>query len=138
MATLQKLFVEAEGLGREPPFWPIDIMRLATQIAGHKNHREAVVRLKAFLDDESAFLRHLGLRALRLIEGAQVDAATILRTTALLASDEAPNVRAEAARLLMDARRASAPVLEALAKAASDDDTDYVRNQADEALQALR
>jgi HEAT repeat protein len=137
MPSLKELFDEVETLGREMPFWPVDIMRIAMEFSQHPESKHAVAGLQLFLDDNSNFIRHVGLRALRLIQGAALDAGTVQRATIMIRTDEAPNVRAEAARLLLSSGTGSKSVREALALAATSDAVDYVRHQAAEALRGL-
>lgn len=134
MTSIEDLAQEAANLGQDRIIFPIDILELANTIASHSDRLAAVPSLVALLAHESNFQRHIALRALRLIGPEALTVDVVNRATQMIASDDAPNLRAEAVRLIVVAQPNLSMIRETLIKAAAEDDTDYVRVAAADAL----
>jgi hypothetical protein len=135
MASIAKLLDDLATFGTDRIVFPIDMWELANAFAGHDDRRSAISGLRGFLPHEWNFQRHIAVRALRLIGGDALSDDVIDQAASMVLEDDAPNVRAEAARLLAAGRR-TPRVRAALIKAANSDDTVYVREEAQRALQA--
>ncbi len=82
------------------------------------------------LGHESNFQRHVALRALRLIGLEDGTSRVVGIALSIIESDEAPNVRAEAVRLVGSSGEDPRRVRDGLANAAAQDNTEYVHNEA--------
>jgi HEAT repeat protein len=134
MKGIAALLDEAAQLGLDRIIFPIDILKLANDIAGHPDKRKAVDGLIEWLGHESNSQRHVALRALRLIGPDALSRGLVGLALAIVKADDAPNVRAEAVRLVAASGVKTRRVRDALAKAAAQDDTDYVRREAAHSL----
>jgi HEAT repeat protein len=72
-----------------------------------------------------------------LILGDRAGDRLVAKALQLLSSDPAPSVRAEAARVVMDACRNTPTICRALKRAVASDEEGYVRHQSAEALAEL-
>jgi HEAT repeat protein len=128
------LINEVRTFGTDRIVMPSDIMNLAYRISDHPERLAALPSLVAWMDHPSNFTRHVATRAMQLIGPDVLTDAVIAKALLMVRGDDAPNVRAEAIRLLGRSGRRDAAVLAALSTSAQSDDTDYVRNQASEVL----
>jgi hypothetical protein len=134
--TISTLIAELQKFGTDRIVMPFDIMNLAYRISEHPECTTALPQLVAWMDHPSNFTRHIAMRALQLMGPDVLTDAVVGKAVLMVRSDDAPNVRAEAIRLLARSSRRDPTILAALATAALSDDTDYVRNQAREVLDA--
>jgi HEAT repeats len=134
--SITTLIKEVQTFGADRIVMPFDIMNLAYRISEHPECTGAVPSLVAWMDHPSNFTRHVATRALQLIGPDVLTEAIVAKALLMVRDDDAPNVRAEAIRLLARSNRRDAAVLAALSTTAASDDTDYVRNQAREVLLA--
>jgi hypothetical protein len=134
--SIATLIKEIQSFGTERIVMPFDIMNLAHRISEHPERAAALPNLDAWMSHPSNFTRHVAIRAMQLMGADVLTDAVVAKALLIARDDDAPNVRAEAIRLLGRSGRRDAAVLAALAKTAEADDTDYVRNQAREVLLA--
>lgn len=137
MTSINDLTQEAANLGQDRMVFPIDILHLANALATHDDRQVAVPALVALLSHEWNFQRHVALRALRLIGPGVLTIEAVERAMKLIATDDAPNVRAEAVRLIAAAPVLPSMIRETLIKAAAEDNTVYVRDAAADVLREL-
>jgi HEAT repeat protein len=135
-ATITSLIEEVQTFGADRMIMPFDIMNLAYRISEHPKRTAALPNLVAWMDHPSHFIRHVATRALQLMGPDVLTDAVMAKALLMVRDDDAPNVRAEAIRLLGRSGQRDAAVRAALATSARSDDTDYVRNQAREVLLA--
>jgi HEAT repeat protein len=131
------LIKEVQTFGADRIVMPFDIMNLAYRISEHPERTAALSNLVAWMDHPSNFTRHIATRALQLMGPEVLTDAVVGKALLIVCCDDAANVRAEAIRLLGRSGRRDAAVLAALSTTAASDDTDYVRNQAREVLDAV-
>jgi HEAT repeats len=132
-----ELIEEVETLGHAGVVMPFDIMNLASRLAGHPERDTVTGKLVIWMDHPSNFIRHIATRTLQLMGADSLDEAVFAKALRMVQTDDAPNVRAEAIRLLAKSKRHGPEFVVALADAADRDDTDYVRDAAREALALL-
>jgi uncharacterized protein (DUF433 family) len=130
-------------VGHNHMVMPFNLMWLAGHIAEHPDRVQALPALRDMIADTDKYdhhARHIALRALRLIGGADQDPATVQRASELLQHDDASNVRFEAVRVLADAGKAGVTpaVLAALDAASRLDDDAGLRTYAAEAAATLK
>jgi hypothetical protein len=135
--SITTLIKEVQTFGADRIVMPFDIMNLAYRISEHPECTGALSKLVAWMDHPSNFTRHVATRALQLMGPGVLTGAVVGKALLMVRDDDAPNVRAEAIRLLARSNRRDAAVLAALTTTAESDDTDYVRNQAREVLDAV-
>jgi HEAT repeats len=134
--SIDDLIQQVETLGAERMVMPFDIMNLAYRFSDHPERRAAVPNLVAWMDHPSNFIRHVTTRAMQLMGPDVLTDVVVAKALLMVRNDDAPNVRAEAVRLLGRSGRRDASVLNALSSMAQFDETEYVREQAREILHA--
>jgi HEAT repeats len=134
--SINDLIKEVQTFGSDRIVMPFDIMNLAYRISQHPERISALPHLVAWMGHSSNFTRHVAIRALQLIGPDVLTDVVVAKALLMVRDDDAPNVRAEAIRLLCRSGRRDAAILAAFSTMAASDDTDYVRNQAREVLLA--
>ncbi len=132
-----KLIEEVQTFGDDRIVLPFDIMNIAMRLSENTSRSDLRPHLAAWLDDTNHFIRHIAARALQLMGPPELTDAVIARALDMVSRDAAPNVRAEAIRLLARSGRRDAVLLAVLTRIAQLDDTDYVREEALAVLSAM-
>ncbi len=135
--SFANLIAEVETFGLDRIIHPFDIMNLALRISEHPECRDALAELVTGMNNPSNFIRHIATRTLQIMGPATLTDTIVAQALVMVRNDDAPSVRAQAIRLLARSNRHDAALIAALKTTAEADVTDYVRDQARQAVDSF-